>query len=616
MPQNIKYTVRADSNLKETFRADEVAALSLEKSIDGISSGLRDFAMASGVGLGLHALVDFGKEAVQGAADYEVSMIRIKNASLSVSEGVKNQLYISNEVDKFKTDLQRSADAYGSFLLKIKNSGLDGDAQRHLYDNIMTISKVSALPQGEIDATVRNVGIMLGEGILEARHLRQLSYVHPQIVPFLAEALGLKNNQKDDFAKILGNEKDTDDSAQQKLSLLMSGGKLTKMSINSNILVDAIEKYKKSVEGGLPEATNSIQSQLNDLDNSWLRFKNDLVYDNLDELKELFHTLEGGVKWLEDHKSGIENLGESILFIGGAWLTWKTILVATDGILKLIGLSTAKQTTETVTQTAATVELNTQLALLNENLLLIIANSTEAATSMGLLSEAEIAGFGGAAGFTSRNLPINPVNIAEGEAVLGAGIGGVVSGVFIVGMAVELLEKLTNNGTGDDWKTILASIGTSIRNLTHGRNRGSEDGSFGAIDSASVAHNIIKDSTIATLSDDQKSALQAQNNNTTSTSYTGLIPKLQFDEKGDLKEPVKQDGKKSKTPPAHHLPPEDVARGQRITTYNIKIGDVIGQKNGVLNVKGADNEEIKRATDNVTRSIINAINAAQEHDGE
>ncbi len=381
--RHVEYTLRLNSNATSVLLGATTAANKFDNSMWQVQKTLASF----GLGLGAHFLIDAAKNWTQAAADYETAMLRIRNASKE-GLGVFNSEFLLKETNFFKLKLQETSDAYGSFLFKIRNAGLSNDVQNRLFDNLTLVGKVSAIPQEQMDATVRNLGILLGEGVLEARHLRAISYVHPQIVPYLAKALGLKDNQKDAFAGIL-NEDTDDATAMQKLSKLISSGKLTKLALNSSILIDAFELYRESIETKLPETLRTVQSELNVLSNTWLTFKNNLVLDQKEELIHFFHSLEDSIKWLADHEAGIIRVGKVIFDVFKIWAEYKLIQLGINLALGAYNAISGLFISNVVTQTSTTAGLNSQLTILNNNLRVLIQLSTDAAVSMGALSEIE-----------------------------------------------------------------------------------------------------------------------------------------------------------------------------------------------------------------------------------
>lgn len=322
--RQVEYSLKLNSNVSQVLTQADKDANKFENSMWQVQKTLASF----GLGLGAHFLIDAAKEWTQAAADYETAMLRIRNASKE-GFGLFNNDFVNNQVDKFKTKLQETSDAYGNFLFKIKNADLTNEVSNRLFENLSVVGKVGGIPQEQMDATVRNVGILLGEGVLEARHLRQLSYVHPQIVPFLADALGLKSGAGSELSKMLDKNID-DETAQQQLSQLISSGKLTKAALNSNVIIEAFEKYRLSIESKLPETLDLVQSRLNDLSNTWERFKISLTLGQKPELAEFFHSLENSIKWLSEHEESIIKIGKGILGIAEAYAIWRLSIASVN----------------------------------------------------------------------------------------------------------------------------------------------------------------------------------------------------------------------------------------------------------------------------------------------
>jgi len=336
--RQVEYSLRLNSNAVSVLGQADIAANKFDNSMWQVQKTLASF----GLGLGAHFLIDAAKDWTQAAADYEQAMLRIKNASKTDEIGVFNESFLNTQVDKFKTKLQETADAYGNFLFKIRNANLNNDVSNRLFENISLISKVGGIPQDQMDSQIRNIGILLGEGVLEARHLRQLSYVDPQIVPFLAQALGLKDNEATQLSGIL-NKDVSEETAQQQFAQMISSGKLTKSALKSDIIIDAIELQRKSLEGKLPETLHTLNSELNDFSNALVRFKNSMVLDNKPELLGFINDIKGDIHWLSEHEEGIIKVGKAIFEVIKLYAEWRLALVAIQAPLAIVSFFTNEQ---------------------------------------------------------------------------------------------------------------------------------------------------------------------------------------------------------------------------------------------------------------------------------
>lgn len=447
--QNVHYVVTGDDrNIIAMFQRDERAAQSLEKSIAGINSGLKDIAMSAGIGFGLHAIFAGAKDWVQDVANLETGMLRIKNASAGFADGVKNQLFIRDEVNKFKIDLDQTADSYGAFLLKIKNAGLGADLSRTMFNNILTVSKAAALPQGEMDAAVRNMGIMLGEGVLEARHLRGLSYVHPQLMPFIADAIGLKDHEKSEHTDRLKKHNVVDMTKMQQLSALISSGSLTKEAISANVIIEALQKYADSVKGNIPDTLHTMNSEITDLSNKWLEFKEVIVMDLKPELVAFFGTLRDGIGWLKENKDGVIYWGGAIAGLVKVWIEYKAVMGAINivqaaykGFLTGLAGDELKMVSATELRVKATYEQ---------------INATNALTAAIERQMAIAAGGSGLVGYGGMALQQGAIVAGSAKNTAGAGIGSTVfrgvTAVAIAYFAADALAQLAHNRTTGGYK--------------------------------------------------------------------------------------------------------------------------------------------------------------------
>lgn len=331
------YTINLNNNVIRSLEQTEAAAL----RVDNVMAELNRTMSMFGLAFGAQFVINLGEEWVKTAASFEQSMLRIKNASSDVTTGLKNQLFITDIADKFRIDLEKTADSYGNFLFKIKNANLGTVKENRLFEQLTAISKVSGLSQGELDATVRNISILLGEGVLEARHLRGLSYVHPQLIPFLADELGLKDHQRDEFSNLLKHSdlQAEEETKLQKFSQMISSGKLTKLGLPADLIIGAMNRYYESIKDKVPETLTLVESELNSLGNLWFKFKKDLVLDNKTGVVDFLHDLGDGIKFLSEHSSGITEVVKDLSHLIKLYLGWRLAILALQaplGILSFI----------------------------------------------------------------------------------------------------------------------------------------------------------------------------------------------------------------------------------------------------------------------------------------
>ena len=429
----VRYYVAINGQMQviSALNSMEGAALKTDASMAALAGTMRSMAGALGLGIGAHALISFGKDAVQGAADFETAMKRIKFSSQGAEDGFKNQQFIFKEAAKFKIPLQDATDSYGKFLAMVHGSGMAGEQIRTLHDQLLLIGKIKGLDDGQLSAGVMNLGKMLEAGAMDARHLRPLEQQLSGIAKYIADEMG---------------------TTIQNLAVLRNKGKLT--GIDPEVLLRAIKRQAQDLEEYLPESLKTIQGNLNEVSNSWLIFKNQLVYDNLGNLQSLFGSLKDGIGWLQDHEEGLISFGKAVIKIGEGVLIYKTAM----GLANLAGGGFTKFTNWYLGNSTAVISATERQAIVTNQLALAmerVALATEAmATAQGItigtgaLSSATLVAQAQSAIAASK---FGAGGLAKAAAIGGAAMAAIPM-VAIAYFAADALSQMANNKTKDGYK--------------------------------------------------------------------------------------------------------------------------------------------------------------------
>lgn len=444
--RRVTYTLELNSSVVSALQMHEQAALRVDNAINQINNTLATI----GVGIGVHKLIETAEDWIHGATEMENAMLRIKNVSDNVSQGIFNKIFIREEADKFKLDIQKATDTYGDFLTMVRGSGLAASEVRKLHDEVLTIGKITQISDGQMEASVRNLGKLLEEGTLEGRHLRPLTYQMSGLMPYISRELGLTN---------------------QELEKALASGKLTKAAIDSKVLLDAIEKYADDLKIKLPESLDTIGSALNDSSNKWLDFKNNVVFDFKPELKSLLVVFKDGAVWLDEHRDQVEKIGVAVLAVTKGYIEFKLLMFAVNGLNGLITTSTTIQTSALAVQATTTAGLNMQIMALNANLEIMIELQTAAAVASGsinmITSQMQ-------AGIIGNYLGKNAAGLANSTS-LSSNVNTLNNTITGLGASIATAISATLLTVGISWIALEAS--NSIVTAISGR-RGDEGGEF------------------------------------------------------------------------------------------------------------------------------------------
>lgn len=621
-------------------------------SVNGIVSAMKGTAAAFAVSLSAHGLINFAKDAVQGAADYETAVKRIKFASSSMEEGAKNISFIREEAEKFRIPLQEATDDYGKFLAMLAGSDLAGDKVRELHDNLLTIAKIKGLDAGQLSAGVMNLGKMIEAGGMDARHLRPLEMQLSGIGQYIAKLMG---------------------TTVHGLAEMRNKGKLS--AADPSVLVEAVAKQAKDLSPFLDESLNTVRSEITDVNNAWLDFKNNLVFTQTDEIKDLFQILKDGIGFLSENKEQIIGFSKTLLDIGKAWAVYKTAMVVANWAY---AHSVAADTTATA---AATTAANAQTAALTREAEVVAALTLEydalVVSMSGIYGAEKAAMFASAA--ATAGMPINMSGVAargaaaSRSALSGAGatfIRGAIP-VAITYFAAEALGQMSTNATkegykfnkldyfsalsnpfnGDfDTKRSLATIQDAILNTTGNYTYSGAERTTdikGNIDEYFEKENVsgtIKDYFKNIIPTDKR-GLPVSNDSTLMSvlSSKGIVfPEQQqyerqkYDEEnytftdvipgvlqsmgikrpyGLLSNPYgSKEGKKGAGENSALFSDKDKVTGQRVITYNISIREINGIKENTVQAGGK--MDPKQVAEIVRDEIIGALHDSQIRGGQ
>lgn len=598
----VRYVVYIDGGAQSTavLQALENKALQTDKAmagLNGTAGSLGSTIKNLAFGAGLHSAFGAAKDWIQDAADLETAMKRIQFSSDNLEEGAKNIAFISSEVDKFRIPLQMAMDDYGKFLAMLSGSGLAGDEVRKLHDEILTIAKIKGLDPGQLSAGVMNLGKMIEAGSMDAKHLRPLEMQLSGIGKFLADEMG---------------------TTIHGLAVMRNDGLLTRA--DPAALTRAVEKQARSVEGHLGEAVRTMQSELDDLGNAWLRFKTSLVLDNKEQIHELFATLKDGIKYLSDHRDDIMRFADVVVTLGKAFLVFRARQIALSAYSAFMLGFTGRSAAVVTAAEAQAIAFNT-LAASIERLNYIQAKQAGMGT-LAAMSAANAAALEGAAGgaAVSATAAAGAAGVAgagagaaaagSGSAILAA-LGSLVMPVFLVGAAGSIGESL---GIFDDtpfegsfnldaWKRLL---------------RGElpfEDGRAPYFvrerDKWREMHRVSADT-------DQKDAIlsflrsEGALSKDTDMGWAKSMGWVGQTAPALLKKLTSQGKPTSSSAPGHIAPPNDRILGQRVINYNIRIGEI----NGIKDNHPVEQMDVKRLGNAVRDEIMTILHDSQIRNGD
>jgi tape measure domain-containing protein len=242
-----KNTEGLDNAVGKTNKGIDGLAGSSKKGFGSIVTWAKRAAVATGLVFAIGQVSAFGTEITNQAAKFEGYENAIKFAS--GAEGATNIQFLDKTIKDLNLDLTSSYGGFQTLSGSLKGTTLEGKATRDIFEAVGIAATTMNLTADQSKGAFLALGQMASKGKVQAEELRgQLGERIPGALGIAARAMGVNQVQ---FNKML----DT--------------GKV----YAEDFLPKFAKELKKTFEGGLPAAANSMQAAINKKNNALVSFK-------------------------------------------------------------------------------------------------------------------------------------------------------------------------------------------------------------------------------------------------------------------------------------------------------------------------------------------------------
>lgn len=236
MAERVDYIISLKDLMTSKLNNVNKSVNSLENSFDGLKR-------AAGFALMGYGIKEIGQEILTSTARLQGMTNAINFASGSAEEGQKNLNFLKETANELGLPLEASASGFKTLSAAMMGSKLEGQGTRDIFEGVAIGAASMGLDAEKTEGAFLALGQMMGKGKVQAEELRgQLGERIPGAFQIAARAMGMTTSQLDKF---------------------MSDGKL----LAEDFLPKFANEMKKTFQGGLGEATNSIQANINRLQN-------------------------------------------------------------------------------------------------------------------------------------------------------------------------------------------------------------------------------------------------------------------------------------------------------------------------------------------------------------
>ena len=234
------------------------AASSVTNSFLGMEKVLTGMAGVAGIGMIAKSFYDVGIQAD--------SMNRSLSSALgSMEEAAKAQEYLRRESDRLGLVFKDQITAYKGIAAAARGTALEGREVQNIYIAIAEASTALQLSSEETEGALNAVSQMISKGKVQAEELRgQLGERLPGAFQVAAKAMGVTTAE---------------------LDKMLEQGKL--------VAEDFLPKFAAALRvhyaGGVKEASDSAQANINRLKNTWFDFQRDIMESGVTDAISVDH---------------------------------------------------------------------------------------------------------------------------------------------------------------------------------------------------------------------------------------------------------------------------------------------------------------------------------------
>lgn len=220
---------------------------SSKKGFGSIVKWAKRAAVATGLVFAIGQVSAFGNEITQQAAKFEGYENAIKFAS--GEDGAKNIKFLNKTIKDLNLDMTSSYAGFQTLTGSLKGTTLEGKGTRDIFDAVGVAATAMNLTADQSKGAFLAIGQMASKGKVQAEELRgQLGERIPGALAIASRAMGVN---------------------QMEFNKMLDTGKVYAEDFLPKFAVE----LKKTFEGGLPAAADSMQAAINKKNNALVSFK-------------------------------------------------------------------------------------------------------------------------------------------------------------------------------------------------------------------------------------------------------------------------------------------------------------------------------------------------------
>jgi tape measure domain-containing protein len=284
LTRSLNPAINATEKLNSEMGLAQKSALGLGSAIASIGAGL------------------IAREIVNVTAAMEGLKNQLNFASGSAMQGGRDFEYLRETSEKMGLDFNTAATAFAKFSGAARGTALEGQKVKDIFESVGMASTVMHLSAEQSEGAFRALEQMLSKGKVQAEELRgQLGERIPGAFQIAARSMNMTTAELDKF---------------------MSDGKL----MSEEFLPKFAAQLKTEFAGGMDAAGQSLQANLNRMNNSFLELKYTVGELFMPVIQGTINLLTEVTKWVKENSPLILGLAAAFTTLAGSVFLYNTYM--------------------------------------------------------------------------------------------------------------------------------------------------------------------------------------------------------------------------------------------------------------------------------------------------
>lgn len=314
----VEYELSLKDMLTGKLHDADAAANKLEGDMMHLKGVIGEIGVAIGLTFGIEKLVEFGKEILHTTAEFEGFTNKIRFSAANTKDAQDNITYLDDAITRLHLPMRQAKEGFSDMAGAFYGTAIQGKNLRDVFEGVNEAALVLHLDPARYQRTVYALQEIGELGTVQARQMRMLAIdMGGGVMQIAANSMHMTTKQ---FHEAM--HEGTIDS--------------------SRFLLNFSKALKEHFSGGLETAGHSLISQMNDVDNEFIKLQlqmgEDLrpvyiklmqgIIDVVKELREMWH-------WAVQHKQLFFSLGQIVKLAVEAFVAYKTVQLSLIAITKL-----------------------------------------------------------------------------------------------------------------------------------------------------------------------------------------------------------------------------------------------------------------------------------------